>query len=281
MSERTGIAWTDHTFNPWWGCVKVSPGCQHCYAETLSERYGHDVWGPAKTTDRRVFGEAHWGDPRKWNAAAANAGVRRRVFSGSMCDVFEDHPALEGEREKLWALIRQTPFLDWQLLTKRPENIMRMLPADWSATDYSNVWLGTSVEDQERAEERIPELLKVPAWTHFLSCEPLLGPVDLRPFLPDEQIGGVEMETWPDWVIVGGESGAQRRPMEMPWLASIVRDCRQAGVAVFVKQDGAFKPDQRGRIPDELWVREFPGPVTVTLTGTLPTGRASSVEEKA
>lgn len=277
MSERTGIAWTDATFNPWWGCVKVSPGCQHCYAETFSKRTGHEIFGPAKTTGRRTFSDKHWRAPVTWNAAAEVERRQRRVFCASMGDVFEDNAAIAGERERLWKLIRETPNLDWQILTKRPENIVGMLPPDWG-DGYPNVWLGTSVEDQQRANERIPQLLDVPATIRFLSCEPLLGTVDLRrvELVPDARdrcgirfnaLTGVHQESGLprndrgiDWVIVGGESGRERRPMDLAWLRRIVEDCQDAGVAVFVKQDNAFVPDQRGRIPDDLWVREFPKP---------------------
>lgn len=279
MAEKTGIAWTDHTFNPWWGCMKVSPGCTNCYAETFAVRTGHDIWGPAKTTSRRTFAPSHWREPKRWNAQAWAEGGRRRVFCASMADVFEDHPALPAEREKLWNLIRETPALDWQILTKRPENIAAMLPADWGE-GYPNVWLGTSVEDQQRADERIPILLRVPAAVRFLSCEPLLGAVDLRavgnpnePYLHclSNGIGYDNRCARVDWVIVGGESGGKRRPMEVRWLEDIVRLCRQQRVAVFVKQDNAFKPDQQGRIPDELFVREFPGAVRTLSERVSPT----------
>ena len=111
MSANSSIEWTDHTFNPWWGCSRVSPGCENCYAETLSARYGHRVWGPAKTTPRRIFGPQHWAEPPKWNAAAVQAGVRKRVFCASMSDVFEDHPDVGEHRAALWRLIEQTPAL--------------------------------------------------------------------------------------------------------------------------------------------------------------------------
>jgi protein gp37 len=275
MAEKTGIAWTDHTFNPWWGCVKVSPGCQHCYAEAFSNRTGHDVWGPAKTTPRRTFGAKHWYEPIKWDNSAALEGVRRRVFCASMADVFENHPTANAERPKLWSVIRETPLLDWQILTKRPENIAGMLPSDWGE-GYQNVWLGTSVEDQDRADERIPELLKVPARVRFLSCEPLLGPIDLTSLLWHARAWG---NPGIHWAIVGGESGGQRRPMEIAWLAKIVEDCRTYGVAPFVKQDNAFKPDQRGRIPDDLWIREFPDTDTVlSECSPSPQGEIKNVE---
>lgn len=249
MAEKTGIAWTDHTFNPWWGCLKVSPGCEHCYAETFSKRTGHDIWGPAKTTSRRRFPAKHWLEPMKWNDAAEKDGQRRRVFCASMADVFEDHPQVIGAREELWALVRLTPWLDWQILTKRPENVAAMLPSDWGPDGYDNVWLGVSAEDQKRADERIPILANLPAQTRFVSCEPLIGLIRSNDLWQWDEL---------DWVIVGGESGGERRPMDLEWFEVIVRSCLALEVAVFTKQDNAFKPDQRGRIPDELWVREFP-----------------------
>lgn len=266
MSARTGIAWTDHTFNPWWGCQRVSPGCVNCYAETFAKRTGHDVWGPAKTSERRTFAFKHWMEPDKWNEQAERERRRRRVFCASMADVFEDHPTANAERPHLWAVVRNTPWLDWQILTKRPENIAAMLPADWG-NGYRNVWLGTSVEDQERADERIPILTAIPAAVRFLSCEPLLGAVDLSDYLDSPYGCGGEGRN-PNceqcatraigWVIVGGESGGNRRPMDLDWLQEIVKACLFADVPVFVKQDNAFKPDQQGRIPGELWLREFP-----------------------
>ena len=135
MAEKTGISWTHHTFNPWWGCTKVSPGCKNCYAETFASRYGFDVWGPGKA--RRTFSLAHWEEPLKWNRDAELAGERRRVFCASMADVFEaEAPA--GELARLWALIRLTPWLDWLLLTKRAERIAESLPDDWGE-GYPNV----------------------------------------------------------------------------------------------------------------------------------------------
>src|SRR6266542_5608953 len=172
MGQNSKIEWTHHTFNPWWGCVKVSPGCEHCYAETLSARYGHRVWGPAKTTSRRLFGPDHWADPLKWNAVAQRESVRHRVFCASMADAFEDHPLLQPARDMLWQTIEATPWLDWLLLTKRPENISRLLPTPWLVEPRANVWLGTSVEDRRRAAERIPQLASIRAAVRFLSCEP-------------------------------------------------------------------------------------------------------------
>lgn len=261
MASNSDIEWTDHSFNPWWGCFKVSPGCQHCYADTLAHRYGHHVWGPAATTARRTFGDKHWAEPRRWNAQAEKAGVRRRVFCASMADVFEDHPTAEAERPKLWTLIEETPALDWLLLTKRPENIRRALPDAWLAAPRPNVWLGTSAEDQERADTRIPALLSVPAALYFLSAEPLLGPLDLRNYLgwaptPEGDSHGI------DWVIVGGESGPGARPMDIEWAERIHDDCLMAGVAFFMKQLGSHGRRGKGAkledFPAELRQRDFP-----------------------
>lgn len=261
MSQKTSIEWTHHTFNPWWGCIKVSPGCEHCYADTLAKRYGHDVWGPAKTTGRRTFTAKHWNDPLKWNREAEAAGERRRVFCGSMCDWAEDHPTANAEREKLWPLIRATEWLDWLLLTKRPERIPDCLPDDWGE-GYANVWLGTSVEDQQRAN-RAAILTTIPARVRFVSAEPLLGPVNLRAIrvngdedkLPVRRVnypvevdalGGESVSNLNfgydvpriDWVIIGGESGPGARPFDVAWAYALIAQCKDAGTAPFVKQLG-------------------------------------------
>ena len=175
MSDTTAIEWTDHTFNPWWGCSRVSPACRFCYADDQAKRYGHQVWrrhGP-----RRMLSDANWARPLKWNRDAERAGVPAKVFCASMADVFEDHPDVAEPRERLWGVIEATPWLQWQLLTKRPENVARMVP--WGDEWPAHVLLGVSVENQRYADERIPRLLDVPAKVRFLSCEPLLGPVNL------------------------------------------------------------------------------------------------------
>ncbi len=223
MGEHSGIEWTDHTFNCWWGCARVSPACEHCYAEQLAKRYGKRVWGAH--ADRRFFGDAHWGEPLKWNRKAAAKGERHRVFCGSMCDVFEDRRDLDSHRERLWKLVESTQSLDWLLLSKRPENIGTMV--SWSKEWPSNVWLGTTVEDQKRADERIPHLAEHPAVVRFLSVEPLLGPLDLRPFLADI-----------DWVILGGESGSGARPMQIDWARSVRDQAIEFGVPLHFKQWG-------------------------------------------
>lgn len=227
--QNSKIEWTDHTFNPWWGCIRVSPGCEHCYAETLAHRYGHEVWGPAKTTERREMSENYWKQPIKWHAAAEQAGMRARVFCASMADVFEDHPQLDYWRMRLWDLIEATPNLDWLLLTKRPENMRGMLPAEWLARPLPNVWLGTSCENQEYFDKRITPLLSTPARIHFLSCEPLLGPIDMRGYRPA-------------WVIAGGESGPGARPPHPDWLRSLRDQCQEKRIAFFMKQWGEYTP---------------------------------------
>ena len=260
--------------------MKVSEGCTNCYAETMAKRWGHDVWGPASTTARRFFGAEHWRQPLKWNADAAAAGERRRVFCASMADVFEttDHPLQITTRDRLWQLIRQTDWLDWLLLTKRPENIERMLPDGY----WPNVWLGTSTEDQRRANERVPVLLELRnrAAVLFLSVEPMLGPVDLREWLPyytacgasrdPETVAALEdlfkaavrhMGGPPlSWVIVGGESGPQHRPFELDWARSLRDQCQAAGVAFHYKQFGGRTHAEGGCELDGREWKEFPQP---------------------
>ena len=264
MADKTKISWCDATYNPWWGCVKVSPGCEHCYAETFAKRTGHTIWGPAATTQRRTFGDKHWQEPLKWNEDAAKAGERRRVFCASMADVFEDHPQLPLERVLLWRLIDNTPALDWLLLTKRPENVLRMVPPFWLSGFPPNVWLGTSVENQAMAGRRIPVLATIPAEVRFLSCEPLLGPVDLTPWMGEREwtqvAPGVRTRQGPlvDWVIVGGESGPRSRPMHPDWARSLRDQCQAAGVAYHFKQWGGVRKHETGRILDGRTWDEYP-----------------------
>jgi protein gp37 len=245
VAEKTIIAWTDHTFNIAWGCEKVSPGCAHCYADTLSDRYGHHVWG--KGAPRRTFGAKHWAEPLAWNKEAGRDGRRHRVFCSSMTDVFLDDPTIDREREKLWELVRRTPHLDWQLLTKRSDRIAGHLPSDWG-DGYENVWLGVSVESQDYTH-RLTDLLAVPAVVHFMSGEPLLGDTDVSRWLA----AGL------DWVIVGGESGAKFRLMDHDWARHLRDQCRDAGVAFFFKQSSAFFTE-RGTTLDGEVIRQFPVP---------------------
>lgn len=261
MGQDSKIEWTHHTFNPWWGCVRVSPACEHCYAEAFAKRTGHTIWGPPQTTPRRLFGPKHWAAPLKWNAKAAAAGERHRVFCASMADVFEDHPQVAEARDCLWQLIDATPHLDWLLLTKRPENIAAMLP--WRVVPRPNVWLGTTVENQQWAAERIPPLLAVPAVVRFLSCEPLLGPLDLERWLVtyDSQ----HREPWAlrgelHWVIAGGESGPHHRPLDLNHVRSLRDQCQESGAAFLFKQIGGRTPKAGGRLLDGRTWDQYPEP---------------------
>lgn len=240
MGQETGIAWTNHTFNPWWGCTKVSPGCDHCYAETFDRRVhgvGKGHWG--KDAPRRTFGDKHWSETLRWNAAAQKAGKPALVFCASMadwCDV--DTPP--GAVERLHELWRATPWLRWQMLTKRPARIAANLPADWGQ-GYPNVWLGVTVEDRKHGVPRVTVLRTLPAVVRFLSVEPLIedpGPLPL--------VGGGEKGDGIQWVIVGGESGHGARPFNLAWARSIQQQCERAGVAFFMKQLG---PHPFERVP--------------------------------
>lgn len=227
MAEGSKIEWTDHTFNPWTGCTKITPGCDNCYAEGWSKRSGHVKWG---NHERKRTTVDYWKGPTIWNRNAdrfeATHGHRQRVFCASLADVF-DNQAEAAWREDLFALIRQTPRLDWLLLTKRPFNIAKFLPKDWG-NGYANVWLGMTAEDQERFDARWHHLAAVPAAVRFISYEPAIGPLS---------IAAAELK--PDWLIVGGESGHGARPMDAQWVRSIVDECCDLGVAPFFKQWGA------------------------------------------
>lgn len=265
MAETT-IEWTSYrrpdgskvpgyTFNPWVGCSKVSAGCKNCYAEVetfarVQRANGRELWGV--NGDRHLTSDENWAKPRRWNKDAEKAGERRRVFCASMADVFEDYPKImAGWRARLGSLIQETPSLDWLLLTKRPENVYRMLPDFWInfSEPYGmpdNFWIGTSVENQEAADARIPELLRIPARVKFLSCEPLIGPIDLQ-FAKHERTSDDRRWEFPrsqliDWVIVGGESGRDARPMRRDWVTSLRDQCQAAGVPFFFKQWGEFHP---------------------------------------
>ncbi|WP_216586639.1 DUF5131 family protein [Streptomyces brasiliscabiei] len=236
MGDNTGIEWTDATFNPWWGCSRISPACRNCYAADTARRWGHDVFH--LRGERRMLSDAYWRTPLKWNRTAQQSGTPTRVFCASMADVFEDHPQVTEARDRLWQLIEQTPWLRWQLLTKRPENIAAMAP--WGDTWPDHVWIGTSVENQRYAEERIPHLLKINAPVRFLSCEPLVEQISLQPYLADVTTGaGIH------WVIAGGESGAKARPMNPTWARALRDQCDAAGTSYFFKQWGEWAPSGR------------------------------------
>jgi protein gp37 len=237
MAKNSSIEWTHHTFNPWWGCTKISPACDHCYAETWAKRVGQAVWG--KDSPRRFFSDTHWKDPLKWNAEAAAEGQRRRVFCASMADVFESRTELLPWRKRLWNLIEVTPMLDWLLLTKRPQNIGKMVP--WSDVWPENIWLGTTVENQKFAELRLPHLLKHPAKVRFLSCEPLLGSIDLRTWIKADR---KKTSFGIDWIIAGGESGPGARPMHPDWARNLRDQAAKKGVAFHFKQWGHWVPSE-------------------------------------
>jgi protein gp37 len=211
------------------------------------------VWGP--NSDRRVLSDKHWAEPLKWDAEAKKEGRPWRVFSSSMCDNFEDHKDVDQARERLWPLIRRTPNLHWQLLTKRIERVADRLPKDWG-NGYPNVWIGTSVENQKYADLRIPILLSVPAVVRFVSYEPALGPVDFKPWIP----GAVrDSSPYIDWIISGGESGPDYRPMDVQWARDARDQCKAAGVAFFFKQSAA-RLTETGTTLDGEKVHEFPIP---------------------
>jgi protein gp37 len=245
MAENSRIEWTDHTFNPWVGCAKVSPACDHCYAESWARRAGQlGLW----QGERRRTSAANWQKPLKWERDYIPGA---RVFCASLADVFDNQVPAEW-RDDLWSMIRATPNLDWQLLTKRPQNIAKMLPPDWG-DGYPNVWLGTTVENQTEAHRRIPHLLAVPATVRFLSCEPLLDPLDLTRMFHSPLAFAQSMH----WVICGGESGSGWRPMNLEWARSLRDQCKDAGVPFFMKQMGGLRKPFPP-IPDDLMVREFP-----------------------
>lgn len=283
MGAESKIGWTNHTFNPWWGCVRVSPGCKFCYADTFAKSVGHKVWGEG--APRRFFTLKHWGEPLKWNAAAKKKGRPALVFCASMADVFEVIDAariaeveadgraddaklmrdtatlLDAERARLWTIVEHTDWLIWLFLSKRPENGPALVPPRWMAGAWPrNAWVGATIENGEQAALRLPALFKMPAPVRFASCEPLLGPVDLCAVNDGswhdregaDRYNALTGTSWwsngdtgvgggphLDWVIVGGESGKGRaRKFRPEWARSIVKDCRDAGVPVFVKQMG-------------------------------------------
>lgn len=304
MSEKTAIEWADSTFNPWVGCTKVSPACDNCYAERQDARgiFGGPHWGAG--VPRKRTGAANWRKPVAWNAqpfyqcpqcrwrgiasgphaACPNCPcptlfrARRRVFCASLADVFDNEVPTEWRRD-LFALIADTPHLDWLLLTKRIGNVMRMVAeiADnprmgshsgdlmahhWrNGTPPPNVRLGATIVNQEEADRDIPKLMQVPAAVRFLSMEPLLGPVSFEGMFASRDVrDGTNMLEELDWVIVGGESGPKARPMHPDWVRSLRDQCAAADVPFFMKQMGGH-PDKRGTLeglPEDLRVRNYP-----------------------
>lgn len=281
MGQNSKIEWTDHTWNPWEGCTKVSPGCTHCYAESRANRYGTVKWG--KGEPRRRTSAANWKKPLQWNTEAQASGVQALVFCASLADVFD--PEVHQEwRNDLWEVVRSTPWLRWLILSKRfgklsKADIMAMLPQDWWE-GYANVVLGATVENQHYADIRVPALLDIPSAFYFLSCEPLLDAVDLTSLPANlETLSGKQPE-WDyfnaltgrthdsqadeygadqefrkiDWVICGGESGAGSRAMHPKWARSLRDQCITSDVAFLFKQWGE-------------WVAEEQSPLDICLPG--------------
>lgn len=281
MAERTEIAWCDSTFNPWIGCTKVGPGCDNCYAEADFDLRKHRAkWGPSNPRSRTS--PANWKNPLQWNRQHAEFfaqhGRRRRVFCASLADVF-DNDVPDEWRADLIKLIKSTPNLDWLLLTKRIGNVERMVQEATDLIDYGEGWqsmwgqgkwpdhvlLGATICNQEEADRDITKLLKIPARVRFISVEPMLGPVDIRRWLPHDYIDsegrdyraqedscaicGVKTNAlhWTsaarsgiDWVIVGGESGPNARPMHGSWAYDLHDQCEAAGVPFLFKQWGEW-----------------------------------------
>jgi protein gp37 len=263
MGRTTKVEWADATFNPWIGCTKVSPACDHCYAEIYGRRFGVK-WGPGQP--RRRTSAANWRQPILWDRASERDGVRRSVFCASLADVFDDEIPVDW-RHELFYLIQQCDWLDWLLLTKRPEKVPLLAPymGPWP----KNIWLGVTAENQEQADKRIPILLSIPAAVRFVSVEPMLGAITLPLTRPCEMCGG-SMSVPCDgggkpcprcftptvqgadpnqinWVICGAETGPGARPMD-PTCARGLRDqCRAAGVPFFYKRgsDGSSLLDGR------------------------------------
>lgn len=239
---KSDIEWTTYTWNVWYGCIKVSPACRWCYAEKWARRTGMmSTWGgPRERTS-----EATWNEPFGWNHKAVKERRIARVFPLSLGDFFDNQIPSEW-RDHAWDVIRRCRHLDWLILSKRPQNIPSMLPPDWKK-GWPHVWLGATVENMIEAQRRVPCLLEIPARVHWLSCEPLLGPLDLRPWLGPsrDQIR---------WIVVGGETGGPNdRATDPQWMADLRDQCRDSKAKFFLKQMWRKKP-----IPKELMVRQYP-----------------------
>lgn len=257
MGQDSNISWCHHTFNPWIGCSKVSEGCKFCYAENWDKRYNEgEHWGPG--APRRITSKANWNQPRKWNKLAVERNERQRVFCASLADVF-DNEAPEEARTNLWSLAEELTNLDWLFLTKRPQNIVKMVPANWVQNPLKNVWYGTSVENNV-VRDRIKILADIPAAIRFISGEPLIGNIEY----PDE-FKAI------NWMIFGGEShdnAETARPIDLNWIRQGIEVCRSVGVTPFVKQLGsnwaavskAFSRagSNPSEWPEDLRIQEFP-----------------------
>ena len=271
MAENSKIEWCHHTFNPWIGCTKVGPGCDHCYAEAGFDKRLHVVqWGAGQPRKRTA--PSTWALPVRWNAQAERLGVRYRVFCASLADVFDNEVPAEW-RVDLFDLIDRTPNLDWLLVTKRIGNVRKMIPDRWSVAMPKNFWLGITVVNQAEADRDIPKLLMtLNVAVRFLSMEPLLGPVDIQYAidLMPWQIGGGDAGL--HWVIVGGESGPNARPMHPEWARSLRDQCAAAGAPFLFKQWGEFAP-AKGYSGDKMIHYVFPDMYQMIRVGTKAAGR--------
>ncbi len=235
MADSTKISWCDATWNPFRGCTPISESCRNCYAAAFAKLRPNLFPGGF---GELVRSKTTFNDPLKWKDP-------RRVFVCSLSDFF--HPDADEWRHEAWDVIQQTPRHTYLILTKRPERTI----TPWVNSPWPNVWLGVTAENQERIDERIPRLIDVPAAKRFVSIEPMLSEIDLSPWL-----GSVHKL---DLIIVGAESGPNRREMKLGWLESVVDQCRAANVPVFVKQGSHRFPGRQGDIPDHLWrIKEIP-----------------------
>jgi protein gp37 len=255
MGENSKIEWTDHTFNPWTGCTKISPACANCYAEAWAKRSGIVKWGDAAA--RRKTAKANWRKPIEWNRDAALEGVRKRVFCASLADVFEDRPEVVEWRKELFELIAKTPNLDWLLLTKRPHNIKRL-----SAGMPPTVWLGTTIENSDYLD-RANDLIECreQASVLFLSCEPLLNQIDLKAnqrYQREQGFGYRPIIDDLDWVIGGFESGPGHRKGNESHAIDLRDQCISSGVAFFWKQNGGITSKAGGCLLDGVEYKQFP-----------------------
>lgn len=250
MGDVTTISWSQATWNPWIGCQKVGPGCDNCYAEARDQRFEGGVhWGPG--AERRRTSLANWRKPYRWNRLAMEAGVRTRVFCASLADVFDNAVDPQWRRDAA-TVIRDTPHLDWMLLTKRIGLVNRIIERDFDGDLPRNVWMGASVVTQEEADRDIAKLLDVDASVRWLSMEPLLERVQVAP----AQMRGLDM------IVVGGESGRSARHMSLDWARDLLRQAREGDTAFHFKQmSQADRPGDYGEMeafPVDLQVRELP-----------------------
>lgn len=292
MATNSKIQWTHHTANLWEGCSKVHAGCDHCYAEGQSHRWGRDLWGPDKP---RRLGVGVWKDLFKWQRAAADLGEIHRVFVGSMMDIGEKpmplvngkgEPAIDASdgspictdyaRDKFFnEYVLQCPNLDFLLLSKRPSNYNKQIPESWKKDPPANVMFGTSPVDQPTANKLLPQLLEVNG-RRFLSIEPMIGRIDLSGWLvaQEDTESGI-LRNPIDWIIVGGESGNAKtiRPLHPDWARSVRDQAKRAGIPFFFKQWGEYLPYCQYELGHAYPVSEkdarfFPSPNNANKTNT-------------